>query len=84
MDIAEWIKQAAILNVNQSKIIPISFYSIILRLFSEDMNILLLRRNVQCGSLQCKDGDSTPIIEGMNQLYSRTIISIRGIEYECK
>ncbi|XP_070509632.1 disintegrin and metalloproteinase domain-containing protein 12 isoform X4 [Chironomus tepperi] len=40
--------------------------------------------NVQCGSLQCKDGDSTPIIEGMDQLYSRTIISIRGVEYECK
>lgn len=42
-------------------------------------------RNVQCGSLQCKDGDRTPIIDGwMEQLYSRTIISIKGIEYECK
>lgn len=53
------------------------------------INILLTLsntcRNVQCGSLQCKDGDRTPIIDGwMEQLYSRTIISIKGIEYECK
>ncbi|KAG5678287.1 hypothetical protein PVAND_007974 [Polypedilum vanderplanki] len=41
--------------------------------------------NVQCGSLQCKEGDSIPIVEGLDQqLYSRTIISIRGAEYECK
>lgn len=44
----------------------------------------LLLRNVQCGSLQCKEGDAQPIIDGMDQLFSRTIISIRGLEYECK
>ncbi|CAO1336972.1 unnamed protein product [Diamesa tonsa] len=41
--------------------------------------------NVQCGSLQCKDGDRTPIVDGWTeQPFSRTIISIKGIEYECK
>lgn len=44
----------------------------------------LVCRNVICGSLQCKDGDRQPAIEGMDQLNSRTIISIKGVEYECK
>lgn len=29
-------------------------------------------------------GDHNPIIDGMDQLFSKTIISIRGAEYECK
>lgn len=41
-------------------------------------------RNVQCGSLQCRDGDKQPISERPDLLFSRTIISIKGIEYECK
>lgn len=44
----------------------------------------LIFRNVQCGSLQCKEGDHNPIIDGMDKLFSRTIISIKGLEYECK
>ncbi|XP_046802620.1 uncharacterized protein LOC111677536 isoform X5 [Lucilia cuprina] len=38
--------------------------------------------NVQCGTLQCKEGERQPVNEG--DLYSRTIISIKGLEYECK
>lgn len=41
-------------------------------------------RNVKCGSLQCKDGDRQPTIAGMDQMSSKTIISIKGVEYECK
>ncbi|KAJ9599237.1 hypothetical protein L9F63_010279, partial [Diploptera punctata] len=41
-------------------------------------------RNVRCGSLQCQLGNRYPIVAGMDQLYSRTIISIKGVEYECK
>ncbi|XP_026846050.1 disintegrin and metalloproteinase domain-containing protein unc-71 isoform X1 [Drosophila persimilis] len=40
--------------------------------------------NVQCGTLQCKDGERQPVNDGIDQLYSRTIISIKGQEYECK
>ncbi|XP_058816038.1 disintegrin and metalloproteinase domain-containing protein 33 isoform X11 [Topomyia yanbarensis] len=40
--------------------------------------------NIQCGSLQCKDGDRTPVEDCSDHLYSRAIISIKGIEYECK
>ncbi|XP_037027838.1 disintegrin and metalloproteinase domain-containing protein unc-71 [Bradysia coprophila] len=40
--------------------------------------------NVKCGTLQCKEGDRQPNPEGMDQLNSRTIISIKGVEYECK
>ncbi|XP_067640124.1 uncharacterized protein mmd isoform X4 [Eurosta solidaginis] len=41
--------------------------------------------NVQCGTLQCKEGERQPATEeGKDQLYSRTIISIKGLEYECK
>ncbi|XP_030378642.1 uncharacterized protein LOC115627181 [Scaptodrosophila lebanonensis] len=40
--------------------------------------------NVQCGTLQCKEGERQPVNDGIDQLYSRTIISIKGQEYECK
>ncbi|KAF4518677.1 hypothetical protein B566_EDAN002711 [Ephemera danica] len=40
--------------------------------------------NVRCGSLQCKLGNRYPIVAGMDQLYSRTIVSIEGKEFECK
>lgn len=40
--------------------------------------------NVKCGTLQCKEGERQPTPEGMDQLNSRTIISIKGVEYECK
>ncbi|XP_021934783.1 disintegrin and metalloproteinase domain-containing protein 19 isoform X5 [Zootermopsis nevadensis] len=39
--------------------------------------------NVRCGSLQCKLGNRYPL-NGKDQLYSTTIISIKGEEYECK
>lgn len=42
------------------------------------------QENVKCGSLQCQLGNRYPIIAGLDALYSRTIISIRGVEYECK
>ncbi|XP_041630682.1 uncharacterized protein mmd isoform X2 [Drosophila kikkawai] len=40
--------------------------------------------NVQCGTLQCKEGERQPVNDGIDQLYSRTIISIKGQEFECK
>ncbi|XP_062538565.1 uncharacterized protein LOC134206849 [Armigeres subalbatus] len=40
--------------------------------------------NIQCGSLQCKDGDRVPVEDCVEPLYSKSIISIKGIEYECK
>ncbi|XP_017787507.1 PREDICTED: uncharacterized protein LOC108570212 isoform X3 [Habropoda laboriosa] len=38
--------------------------------------------NVRCGSLQCQKGRKQPVVVGMD--HSRTIISIKGQEYECK
>lgn len=43
-----------------------------------------LPENVLCGSLQCKNGERQPTLYGEEDLYSTTIISIRGTEYECK
>ncbi|XP_036140996.1 disintegrin and metalloproteinase domain-containing protein unc-71 isoform X12 [Monomorium pharaonis] len=40
--------------------------------------------NVRCGSLQCQQGSKQPIIDGMKDLHTRTIISIKNQEYECK
>ncbi|KAL0122910.1 hypothetical protein PUN28_007528 [Cardiocondyla obscurior] len=40
--------------------------------------------NVLCGSLQCQQGSKQPVIDGMKDLHTRTIISIRNQEYECK
>ncbi|KAL3269344.1 hypothetical protein HHI36_008416 [Cryptolaemus montrouzieri] len=40
--------------------------------------------NLKCGSLQCQLGARSPVIKGLDQLFSRTIISIKGVEYECK
>ncbi|XP_011257303.2 disintegrin and metalloproteinase domain-containing protein 22 isoform X17 [Camponotus floridanus] len=40
--------------------------------------------NVRCGSLQCQQGSKQPVIEEMKDYYSRTIISIKSQEYECK
>ncbi|XP_048509375.1 disintegrin and metalloproteinase domain-containing protein unc-71 isoform X3 [Athalia rosae] len=40
--------------------------------------------NIRCGSLHCQSGNKQPIIPGMDQLYSRAIISVRGQDYECK
>lgn len=40
--------------------------------------------NLKCGSLQCQLGARSPVIRGLDQLFSRTIISIKGVEYECK
>ncbi|XP_061934663.1 disintegrin and metalloproteinase domain-containing protein 11 isoform X38 [Apis cerana] len=38
--------------------------------------------NVRCGSLQCQQGRKLPTVAGID--HSRTIISIKGEEYECK
>ncbi|XP_062701402.1 uncharacterized protein LOC109422898 isoform X9 [Aedes albopictus] len=40
--------------------------------------------NIQCGSLQCKDGDRTPVEDCSDHQYAKAIISIKGVEYECK
>ncbi|XP_066602697.1 disintegrin and metalloproteinase domain-containing protein 9 isoform X4 [Prorops nasuta] len=40
--------------------------------------------NVRCGSLQCQLGNKQPVIDGMDEQYSRTIITIKGQEFECK
>ncbi|XP_044585956.1 disintegrin and metalloproteinase domain-containing protein 9 isoform X13 [Cotesia glomerata] len=40
--------------------------------------------NVRCGSLQCQKGSKQPVIDGMHGSWTRTIISTKGTEYECK
>lgn len=37
-----------------------------------------------CGSLQCQMGTRYPIVAGMDQMYSRTLVSMAGREFECK
>ncbi|XP_076237626.1 disintegrin and metalloproteinase domain-containing protein mind-meld isoform X9 [Calliopsis andreniformis] len=39
-------------------------------------------KNVRCGSLQCQRGSKQPVTAGID--HSRTIISIKSKEYECK
>lgn len=46
--------------------------------------IKCLPENVLCGTLQCKNGERQPVSHGEEDLYSTTIISIKGTEYECK
>lgn len=41
-------------------------------------------RHVMCGSLQCQMGTRYPIVAGMDQMYSRTLVSMAGREFECK
>ncbi|XP_015607656.1 disintegrin and metalloproteinase domain-containing protein 19 [Cephus cinctus] len=40
--------------------------------------------NVKCGSLQCQMGSKEPVISGVNQVISKTVITAKGQEYECK
>ncbi|XP_076327689.1 disintegrin and metalloproteinase domain-containing protein unc-71-like isoform X1 [Tachypleus tridentatus] len=40
--------------------------------------------NILCGSLQCQRGAKTPLVSGMDNHYTTTIIYIEGKEYECK
>ncbi|XP_063359814.1 disintegrin and metalloproteinase domain-containing protein 11 isoform X2 [Cydia amplana] len=40
--------------------------------------------NVKCGSLQCQLGNRYPVVQGMDEYYTRTVITIKGTEYECK
>lgn len=40
--------------------------------------------HVRCGSLQCELGNKVPIIEGLDQTYARTIMSTKGVQFECK
>lgn len=40
--------------------------------------------NIYCGSLQCQSGNRYPVLPGLDERFSRTIISIKGVEYECK
>ncbi|XP_046455697.1 uncharacterized protein LOC124203135 isoform X8 [Daphnia pulex] len=40
--------------------------------------------HVMCGSLQCQMGTRYPIVAGMDQMYSRTLVSMAGREFECK
>ncbi|XP_045542870.1 disintegrin and metalloproteinase domain-containing protein 11 isoform X1 [Papilio machaon] len=40
--------------------------------------------NVRCGSLQCQLGNRYPVVPGMDDYYTRTVITIKGNEYECK
>ncbi|KAK9754756.1 Disintegrin [Popillia japonica] len=40
--------------------------------------------NVRCGSLQCHSGNRNPVSTGLGLDHTRTIISTKGVEYECK
>ncbi|XP_041977445.1 disintegrin and metalloproteinase domain-containing protein 11 isoform X2 [Aricia agestis] len=40
--------------------------------------------NVRCGSLQCQAGNRYPVVPGMDEYYTRTVITIKGNEYDCK
>ncbi|KAI4494456.1 hypothetical protein M0802_008948 [Mischocyttarus mexicanus] len=40
--------------------------------------------NIRCGSLQCQDGYKQPIIEGMDELFTITKITMKGQEHQCK
>ncbi|KAL4706299.1 hypothetical protein ACJJTC_004908, partial [Scirpophaga incertulas] len=40
--------------------------------------------NVRCGSLQCQLGGRYPLVSDMDEFYTRTMITIKGKEYECK
>ncbi|XP_045785529.1 disintegrin and metalloproteinase domain-containing protein 22 isoform X1 [Maniola jurtina] len=40
--------------------------------------------NVRCGSLQCQSGNRYPVVPGMDEYYTRTVITIKGQEYDCK
>ncbi|KAL1138172.1 hypothetical protein AAG570_009864 [Ranatra chinensis] len=51
---------------------------------SEKQYIKCDSENARCGSLQCQMGSSYPMVAGVDQHYSRTIISMKGVEYECK
>uniref|UniRef100_T1J8C7 Peptidase M12B domain-containing protein n=1 Tax=Strigamia maritima TaxID=126957 RepID=T1J8C7_STRMM len=42
------------------------------------------KENIMCGTLQCQSGLRIPIIPGLDQKYSRTIVSIGGQDFECK
>lgn len=44
----------------------------------------ICNRNVKCGSLQCQLGNRYPVVVGMDEYYTRTVITIKGTEYECK
>lgn len=62
---------------------PNAYIPFIYRFLS--LSTKFLFRNVKCGSLQCKDGDRQPQqINGVDIMNSKTIISIKGIEYECR
>ncbi|XP_039747128.1 disintegrin and metalloproteinase domain-containing protein 11 isoform X2 [Pararge aegeria] len=40
--------------------------------------------NVKCGSLQCQSGNRYPVVPGMDEYYTRTVVTIKGQEYDCK
>ncbi|KAI5646154.1 reprolysin (M12B) family zinc metalloprotease domain-containing protein [Phthorimaea operculella] len=40
--------------------------------------------NIRCGSLQCQQGNRYPVVPGMDEYYTRAVITIKGSEYECK
>ncbi|RZF46526.1 hypothetical protein LSTR_LSTR011893 [Laodelphax striatellus] len=49
-------------------------------------NKIILLENAKCGSLQCQNGNAQPILYNSDQVvnYATTIISMKGVEFECK
>lgn len=65
------------------------FFILIDRLVTRSLFLLLFfffqnKRHVMCGSLQCQMGTRNPMMAGMDQMYSRTLVSMAGREFECK
>lgn len=83
-DLSNWVLEIAVISVAIHEHIRVPASGAVAQFRLSIIFIHLYNRNVQCGTLQCKEGERQPVNDGFDQLYSRTIISIKAQEYECK